>query len=86
MEVTTGVVNSESWDLVKSVMSGAITVLGFALLYLFNQIQSLKEKVSENEKAIALNDQHDTTTDNVLSEIKDNLKTIDKKIDMILMK
>ena len=95
MEVTNvaEVASNESWDFIKWLLSGAVMLLGFALLYLFNQIQALKEgiqtvrdEVKENKQAIALNDQHDNVTDGVLGELKDMIKALGEKIDTLISK
>tara|TARA_R110000822_G_scaffold80191_2_gene191252 strand:- start:15193 stop:15462 length:270 start_codon:yes stop_codon:yes gene_type:complete len=79
------VAKDETWDLLKYFLSGAITMLAFIMVYFFNQIQSLGIRISDNEKAIALNDAHDKTTDGVLSELKEMIKKLDGKIDQLLL-
>ena len=59
--------------ILKWVLTSAVTGLSFIMVYFFNQTQALGRRISENEKAIALNDQHDTTTDGVLLELKGTL-------------
>ena len=78
-------VSNQSWDFIKWILSGAVTGLSFVMIYFFNQIQFLKDKVSQNEKAIALNDAHDHTTDGVLSELKILIQKLDGKIDQLLL-
>ncbi len=72
-------------DILIKVLSAAVTVLGFALLYLFNQTQSLNKRCAENEKAIALNDAHDQRTDGTLNELKEMIMRLGEKIDTLLL-
>ena len=81
---------NEAWDFIKWILSGAVTGLSFIMVYLFNQIQSLKDKMSVNKEKIALNDAHDKNTDGILAElkeiIKDNHKDLSSKIDQLITK
>ena len=76
---------NQSWDFLKWILTGVVTGLSFIMVYFFNQIQTIKEKLSENEKDIALNNQHDANTDGVLVELKQLIERLDTKIDQILI-
>tara|TARA_R110000772_G_scaffold26013_1_gene67434 strand:- start:42 stop:296 length:255 start_codon:yes stop_codon:yes gene_type:complete len=77
---------NQSWDFLKWLLTGVVTGLSFIMVYFFNQIQSIKDKIGLNEKAIALNDQHDSITDKTLIELKDMIQKLDSKIDQLLLK
>lgn len=78
--------NIDSWDFLKFVLSGAVTGLSFVMVYFFNQIQTMKEKITDNKQAIALNDQHDINTDRTLLELKSLIERLESKIDTLILK
>lgn len=78
--------NIDSWDFLKFVLSGVVTGLSFVMVYFFNQIQIMKEKITDNKQAIALNDQHDINTDRTLLELKSLIERLESKIDTLILK
>jgi len=78
--------NIDSWDFLKFVLSGVVTGLSFVMVYFFNQIQTMKEKITDNKQAIALNDQHDINTDRTLLELKSLIERLESKIDTLILK
>jgi hypothetical protein len=78
--------NIDSWDFLKFVLSGVVTGLSFVMVYFFNQIQMMKEKITDNKQAIALNDQHDINTDRTLLELKSLIERLESKIDTLILK
>lgn len=78
--------NIDSWDFLKFVLSGVVTGLSFVMVYFFNQIQVMKEKITDNKQAIALNDQHDINTDRTLLELKSLIERLEGKIDTLILK
>ena len=78
--------NIDSWDFLKFVLSGVVTGLSFVMVYFFNQIQIIKEKITDNKQAIALNDQHDINTDRTLLELKSLIERLESKIDTLILK
>tara|TARA_R110000782_G_scaffold249672_1_gene336902 strand:+ start:123 stop:377 length:255 start_codon:yes stop_codon:yes gene_type:complete len=77
--------SNQSWDFIKWILSGVVTGLSFVMVYFFNQIQILKEKISLNEKDIALNDQHDFITDKTLVDLKAVIERLESKVDRLLI-
>jgi|TARA_R110000796_G_scaffold96163_1_gene201734 hypothetical protein len=77
--------SNQSWDFIKWILSGVVTGLSFVMVYFFNQIQILKEKISLNEKDIALNDQHDFITDKTLVDLKAVIERLESKVDKLLI-
>ena len=78
--------NIDSWDFLKFVLSGVVTGLSFVMVYFFNQIQMMKEMITDNKQAIALNDQHDINTDRTLLELKSLIERLESKIDTLILK
>lgn len=78
--------NIDSWDFLKFVLSGVVTGLSFVMVYFFNQIQIMKEKITDNKQSIALNDQHDINTDRTLLELKSLIERLESKIDTLILK
>ena len=72
--------------ILKWVLTSAVTGLSFIMVYFFNQTQALGRRISENEKAIALNDQHDNTTDSAIMELKSMIIALGVKIDELIKK
>lgn len=70
----------------KVCLSGVVTGLSFVMVYFFNQIQIMKEKITDNKQAIALNDQHDINTDRTLLELKSLIERLESKIDTLILK
>ena len=78
--------NIDSWDFLKFILSGVVTGLSFVMVYFFNQIQKMKDKIADNKQAIALNDQHDINTDRTLLELKSLIERLESKIDTLILK
>ena len=78
--------NDDSWDFLKWLLTGVVTGLSFIMVYFFNQIQMLKDRMQENKQSILLNDQHDKTTDNTLKEIKVLIERLEAKIDNLIQR
>jgi len=78
--------NIDSWDFLKFILSGVVTGLSFVMVYFFNQIQKMKDKIADNKQAIALNDQHDINTDRTLLELKSLIERLETKIDTLILR
>jgi hypothetical protein len=75
----------QSWDFLKWILTGVVSGLSLIMVYFFNQIQFLKDRVGGNEKEIALNNQHDSVTDKTFIELKLLIERLDAKIDQLLL-
>ena len=75
----------QSWDFLKWLLTGVVTGLSFIMVYFFNQIQFLKDRIGGNEKEIALNNLHDSVTDKTFIELKLLIERLDAKIDQLLL-
>ena len=79
------ITKNETWDLLKYILTGVVSGLSLVMVYFFNQIQMIREKVSDNATAIALNDQHDVNTDETMQELKQLIREVNSKLDQLLM-